>query len=133
MLFAPGVLLPMAEDTQNATTQLSTGASQMLNGLAGEFSAAIGSWRGLIGLTLILGFLLLYSGKWPVKPDAPPKSDNTEILSSLSDIRKDIAALKASVVIQSGELGKQLDELETKTTAIAAPRKVKKPVEKVEP
>lgn len=122
----------MAEDTANATTQLSSGASSMISGVWGVIKDASASSRGLIALTLILAFILTYAGKWPAV-SAPPKADNSEVLSAISNIRSDIAALKTKLEITGGELGKQLDELEVKTSAIAAVRRTVKPKSEVAP
>jgi hypothetical protein len=84
----------MAEETQNPATQVSSGLSSMITGIWSAFATAAGSWRGLIGLALILLFVLIYQGKLPVK------SDNAEVLSSVANIRKDIADLKAIVTRQ---------------------------------
>jgi hypothetical protein len=73
----------------------------MIAGIWSAFATAAGSWRGLIGLALILGFILLYQGKLtPQQISSPVKSDNAELLSSVANIRKDIADLKAIVMRQ---------------------------------
>lgn len=88
----------MAEDTQNPATQVSSGIKDMLSGLWAAFATAVNSWRGLIGLALILLFILVYQGKLtPLQIPAPVKQDNADVLSSVASLRKDIADLKASV------------------------------------
>lgn len=88
----------MAEDTQNPAIQVSSGITAMLLGVWSAFATAVNSWRGLIGLALILTFILVYQGKLtPQQIPVPVKQDNADVLSSVASLRKDIAELKASV------------------------------------
>lgn len=92
----------MADETQNPATQVSSGISSMVSGLWSAFATAAGSWRGLIGLALVLVFILLYQGRLtPQQIACPIKKDNADVLSSVANLRKDIADLKASVARQN--------------------------------
>jgi hypothetical protein len=87
------------------------------------------SWRGLIGLTLILGFILLYQGKLSAPPApiaSPVKQDNAQVLSAILNLKQDVAALKAQVVISAGEIGEQLDNL--KVVPVSKPKPKKQPI-----
>jgi hypothetical protein len=102
----------MAEDTQNPAIQVSSGITAMLTGLWSAFATAVNSWRGLIGLALILLFILIYQGKFPFT------QNNADVLSSVASLRKDIADLKASVAGM-----KATEQVSSYPTAIDPPRR----------
>lgn len=114
----------MADETQNPATQVSSGINSLITGLWTAVSSSESSWRGLIGLTLILGFILVYQGK--VSSPAPVKQDNSDVLSSVSEVRKDIAALKAQLTASTEDVREQLDSL--KTVPVVKPRLRKQPI-----
>jgi len=116
----------MADETQNPATQVSSGISAMVAGIWSAFATAAGSWRGLIGLTLILGFVLIYQGKvfTPQPVSQPVKQDNAELLSAVSNVRKDIADLKAHITASVGELEEKMETL--KAVPIPSKPRIKK-------
>jgi hypothetical protein len=125
---------PMADETQNPAIQVSSGITSVLTGVWDALAKSEASWRGLIGLTLILGFILLYQGKLsaPPAPTAPPvKQDNAQVLSALLNLKNDIAALKAQLTATAGEIGEQLDNL--KVVPVVKPRPKKQPISAMAP
>jgi hypothetical protein len=116
----------MADETQNPATKISSGASDMLSGLLGAIATSAKSWRGLIALFLVLTTILLYAGKLtPQQIPTPVKQDNSELLSSVANIRKDIADLKAHVTSSVGELSEKMETL--KVTPVAPTLKPRRP------
>jgi hypothetical protein len=119
----------MAEDINNPATQVSSGITSVIAGVWEALAKSEASWRGLIGLTLILGFILLYQGKLsapPAPPASPVKQDNAQVLSALLNLKQDIAALKAQLTATAGEIGEQLDNL--KVVPVTKPRPKKQPI-----
>lgn len=102
----------MAEETQNPATQVSSGISSMLSGIWQALAASESSWRGLIGLTLVLVFVLIYSGKLtPQTIPTPVKQDNAELLSSVSKVGTECASLKAQLASSVGELSEKMETI----------------------
>ena len=117
----------MADDTQNPATKISSGASDMLSGLLGAIATSAKSWRGLIALFLVLTTILLYGGKLtPAQIPVPVKNDNAELLSSVANMRKDIADLKAHITSSVGELEEKMETLKTVPVAPVIRPRVKK-------
>jgi hypothetical protein len=124
----------MADETQNPATQVSSGITSVIAGVWEALAKSEASWRGLIGLTLILGFILVYQGKLsaPPAPPAPPvKQDNAQVLSALLNLKQDIANLKAQLTATAGEIGEQLDNL--KVVPVTKPRPKKQPISAMAP
>lgn len=113
----------MADETQNPATQVSSGVNSLISGLWTAVSSSERSWRGLIGLTLILGFILVYQGKLSSPAPVPVKQDNSDVLSSVSEVRKDIAVLKAQLAASAEDVREQLDSLKTVPAVKPKPRK----------
>ncbi len=104
----------MSDTTQNATispvSQASNAIGSLLSSALTALKDAEASWRGIIGLTLILLFLLAYQGKI-LAPAQTVQTDNADVLKSVASVRDDIAGLMAMIVESRGEIGRQIEGL----------------------
>lgn len=117
----------MADDTQNPATKISSGAYDVVSGLLGAIATSAKSWRGIIALFLVLVTILLYAGKLtPLSSTAIVKADNSECLSSVANIGKDIADLKAHITSSVSELSEKMETLKVPPVPVAKVQRVKK-------